>query len=198
MTLRLEALTPGKPGFEAAIEDVARLRIAVFREWPYLYDGTLDYERWYMAKLAAAKGAIIVAAFDGERVVGVSTGMPLASEHANLVEPFRAHGFDPDEVFYGAETVMLPDYRGQGLYKRLLEMRRAHARALGGFRWEAFCAVVRLSDHPLRDAKALDLEPVWRRYGYRPVDGLVAKFSWTDIGEKAKSEKPMQFWIREL
>ena len=24
------------------LDDVARLRIAVFRDWPYLYDGTLD------------------------------------------------------------------------------------------------------------------------------------------------------------
>ena len=27
------------------LDDLARLRIEVFRDWPYLYDGDLDYER---------------------------------------------------------------------------------------------------------------------------------------------------------
>ena len=33
---------------DAALDDVARLRITVFREWPYLYDGDLEYERDYL------------------------------------------------------------------------------------------------------------------------------------------------------
>ena len=28
-----------------ALDDLARLRIAVFRDWPYLYDGDVAYER---------------------------------------------------------------------------------------------------------------------------------------------------------
>lgn len=40
------------PALEAALDDVARLRIAVFRDWPYLYDGTLEYERAYLATCA--------------------------------------------------------------------------------------------------------------------------------------------------
>ena len=33
---------------DAALDDVAKLRIKVFRAWPYLYDGDLDYERNYL------------------------------------------------------------------------------------------------------------------------------------------------------
>jgi hypothetical protein len=29
------------------------LRIAVFRDWPYLYDGSLEYEREYLARPTA-------------------------------------------------------------------------------------------------------------------------------------------------
>ena len=47
------------------LPDLARLRITVFRDWPYLYDGTLDYEQEYLAKFAAAKGAVCVIARDG-------------------------------------------------------------------------------------------------------------------------------------
>ena len=30
------------------LDDLARLRIAVFRDWPYLYDGDVAYERDYL------------------------------------------------------------------------------------------------------------------------------------------------------
>ena len=35
---------------DTALDDLARLRITVFRDWPYLYDGDLDYERRYLAE----------------------------------------------------------------------------------------------------------------------------------------------------
>ena len=37
--VRIETLTGA--ALTEALDDVARLRIAVFRDWPYLYDGTL-------------------------------------------------------------------------------------------------------------------------------------------------------------
>ena len=47
---------------KAVMPELARLRIIVFRDWPYLYDGTLDYEEEYLAKFAAAPGAVSVRA----------------------------------------------------------------------------------------------------------------------------------------
>ena len=32
------------------LEDVARLRIEVFRDFPYLYDGTVEYEEKYLQR----------------------------------------------------------------------------------------------------------------------------------------------------
>ena len=52
MTVRVATLA----GRELAqgLPALARLRIAVFRDWPYLYDGTLTYEEKYLARFAAA------------------------------------------------------------------------------------------------------------------------------------------------
>ena len=36
-----------------ALGDLARLRIAVFRDWPYLYDGDEGYEREYLRAYTA-------------------------------------------------------------------------------------------------------------------------------------------------
>jgi hypothetical protein len=45
-----------------AIPDLARLRIAVFAEWPYLYDGDIGYEEEYLREFAGAEDAVLVAA----------------------------------------------------------------------------------------------------------------------------------------
>lgn len=198
MGIEIVALTPGASDYEAAVEQVARLRIVVFREWPYLYDGTWEHERGYIVKLAQAQGAVVIVARDEAQVVGVSTGMPLVSEHDELIAPFRGSLYPPEAIFYGAETVMLPEYRGRGLYRRFLDARRAHAKQLPNLRWEAFCGVVRPADHPRRDPSIQALDPVWTHLGYRKLEGVTTGFSWKDVGDEAQSEKPMQFWIREL
>jgi predicted GNAT superfamily acetyltransferase len=60
------------------VADLARLRVTVFRDWPYLYDGDAAYERGYLARYARGD-SIVVAAFDGDRMVGAATGMPLTT-----------------------------------------------------------------------------------------------------------------------
>lgn len=195
--IRIENLLPER-GLADHIDAIARLRITVFREWPYLYDGDLDYERTYLSRYARSAGAICVAAFDVGEMVGASTGMPLADEHAPIKAPFAAAGYDLGPIYYCAESVLLPAYRGQGLYRHFFEGRESRARALGGFDTMAFCGVIRPPDHPLRPAGARPLDDIWRRFGYAPLAGLICHFSWKDIDRDEATEKPLQFWLKPL
>ncbi|HVI35743.1 MAG TPA: hypothetical protein VM684_05905, partial [Gaiellales bacterium] len=72
--MRLERLTGDR--LREHLPELARLRITVFRAYPYLYEGSLDYEERYLWTYAAADNSVIVGAFDGERLVGASTGLP--------------------------------------------------------------------------------------------------------------------------
>lgn len=182
---------------EAALDDVAGLRIKVFRAWPYLYDGDLTYERDYLQAYRDSDKAIVVGAFDHDRLVGASTGMPLADHADDFGVAFERTELDLSQVFYCAESVLLPEYRGHGVGHRFFDLREAHARSLG-FRKCAFCGVQRPSDHPMRPESYRPLDPFWRSRGYEPVIGAVAEFSWKDIGEDQGSRKPLQFWLREL
>ena len=76
MSLRVERLTG--PALQAALPDLAALRTRVFRDWPYLYEGSEAYERRYIATYAASVDSVIVGAFDGGRLVGAATALPLA------------------------------------------------------------------------------------------------------------------------
>jgi hypothetical protein len=71
---------------------VARLRIAVFRAFPYLYDGDLDYERRYLEPYRSSPGAIVVGAFDGDRLVGAATGTPMEDHAEDFAAAFAGTG----------------------------------------------------------------------------------------------------------
>lgn len=179
------------------LEEVARLRIAVFREWPYLYAGTMDYEQTYLQDYVACPDSTVVLALDGERVVGASTALPLVVADDELQAPFREHGLDPAAYYYLAESVLEPEYRGQGSGHRFFDEREAAARRLG-FANATFCAVLRPSDHPRRPANYRPLDGFWERRGYRRAQGLIGHFPWPDIGAAEESLKPLQFWWRAL
>ncbi len=182
---------------EAALDDVARLRIEVFRAWPYLYDGDLEYERKYLQSYRDSNDAIVVGAFDEQRLIGASTGAPLADHADDFAAAFEGTGLDLSQIFYCAESVLLPDYRGQRVGHMFFDLREAHARALG-FAKCAFCSVQRPSDHPMRPATYRPLDEFWRARGYNPMPGVIAQFSWKDLGDEDETSKPLQFWTRNL
>ncbi len=189
------------PALTQSLDDLARLRIAVFRAYPYLYDGTLDYEAKYLREFAQGKDGIFVAAKvrdeNGDSIIGCATGCALSTQHAPLQQPFRDSGYDIDSIFYCGESVLLPAYRGRGIGHAFFDHREAQARRCG-YSLSIFCAVVRPDDHPLKPTGYMPLDAFWEKRGYRKAAGLVAHFGWQDVGEPAETDKPMQFWIKAL
>lgn len=193
MAVDLITLTGKK--IERVIEQLADLRVQVFREWPYLYDGSASYEKTYLARYVNAPGAVVVGAFAGERLVGAATGQPLADEVEDFRAPFGRAGLDPAGIYYFAESVLDADWRGLGIGHAFFDRREAHARALG-FDTAAFCAVIRPPEHPLRPAGYAPLDPFWTKRGYAPAHGLTVGFDWPDLGETTSSRKRLQVWMR--
>jgi GNAT superfamily N-acetyltransferase len=195
-TITVESLS-GK-AIQDCILDLARLRIEVFRDFPYLYEGNLEYEEKYLRTHVDSPESIVVLARDGERVIGASTGLPLDHETEEFQKPFREHGYDPSRVFYCAESVLLKEYRGRGIYKKFFEGRENHALRLGRFDYCTFCCVQRPADHPLRPSDYVPLDAVWTRFGYVKHPELVTYYWWKDVGEPDETLKPMVFWIKSL
>lgn len=191
MTLTVRPLIANE--IEAALPALGALRIAVFREWPYLYQGSESYERDYVRAFAEAEDAVLVAAFDGNTIVGAATASPMAAQDPEVLACFP----DPAGIFYFGESVLLPQYRGRGIGHAFFDHREAHARACGAT-VAAFCGVARPADHPLRPADFRPLDAFWRARGYAPVPGLITAFEWQDVDQPAATAHPMQFWTRQL
>lgn len=194
--LRLERLSGDK--LNHFIPELAQLRIQVFRDWPYLYDGDLAYEEKYLQTYTEAPDSVIVLAFDGDKVVGASTGIPLKHETDEVKAPFIAAGYDVDKIFYCGESVLLSDYRGQGAGVAFFDHREAHAEAIGEFEYSCFCGVQRPIDHPRRPSDYEPLDDFWRKRGYEKHPELNTTFSWKELDEYDESPKPMTFWMKKI
>ncbi|MFB4393313.1 MULTISPECIES: GNAT family N-acetyltransferase [unclassified Pseudomonas] len=180
------------------IDDLARLRLAVFREFPYLYDGTAEYEADYLSTYVRSERSLVVLALDAGQVVGASTGLPLADETAAFQQPFLDQGRNPRKVYYFGESVLLPAYRGQGLGVRFFIEREAYAHKLGAFHYCAFCAVERPNGHPRRPADYKPLHGFWRNRGFLHQPSLRTSYTWRDLDEQEESPKTLSFWLKEL
>lgn len=191
MTIRVAPVTGA--GLAAVIPALARLRITVFRDFPYLYDGDLAYEADYLADFASADGAVIVVARDGAEIVGAATAAPLGTQDIAWQRPLAAAGFDLARTFYFGESVLLGDYRGRGIGHAFFDHREAQARAHGASH-AAFCSVIRADDHAARPAAYRPLDTFWRRRGYAPLAGVTTAFDWKTVGGDGEEPHQLQYW----
>ena len=162
--LTYEALTGAD--VRSVLNDVARLRISVFRDFPYLYDGSLDYERDYLARFAASDGAVVVVASDGGKVVGAATGCPLSVEHDEFKAPFSPAGWT-SAAFSTAPNpccCRTTAVKVRGVISSTCARSRA---ATWGRAIAPSARSCGPTDHPARPANYTPLDPFWSKRGYR-------------------------------
>lgn len=201
MSVRIEILSGA--ALARGIDAVARLRMSVFRDWPYLYDGDLAYEADYLATFSKGAGSIIVAAIDGTEIIGAATGSPLSQHTEEFGSLFVEHGLEPETIFYCGESVLLSSYRGQGIGHAFFDHREGHARSLRDkdghpIAQSTFCGVIRSAEDPRCPPDYQPLDGFWEKRGYQKVPGLVGHYDWREVGDTAETRKDMQFWMREL
>ncbi|MBI3899284.1 MAG: GNAT family N-acetyltransferase [Gammaproteobacteria bacterium] len=193
--LRLESLRGA--AIAQQLDTLAELRITVFRDWPYLYDGTREYEKKYLDVYLRCPRSLAVLVWDGNHCIGATTVLPLADAGAESQQPFIDHGHDISRINYFGESVLLKPYRGRGLGVRFFELREAHARE-HNLSICAFCSVERPMNHPAKPVDYVPNDAFWTRRGYHKVADMVTTYSWPDIGETESTAKPMTFWRRDL
>lgn len=180
------------------VNALGELRIKVFAEWPYLYQGDLDYERKYLQTYVKAKNSFVFMIFDKEKLVGATTAIALQEETAEFQKPFLDKSINLNEVVYFGESILLKEYRGQGFGKRFMQERLNFAKTVQGAKMAAFCAVQREPNHPKKPHDIRPLDPFWRAMGFIQIDDMLAQYAWTDIGESKPTAKKLKFWVKNL
>jgi GNAT superfamily N-acetyltransferase len=179
------------------VQELAVLRLSIFREFPYLYQGCLEDELGYLGHYAEVADSIVVSVTDSGRVVGAATGIPLSHESRALVDPFAVTPYVVEEIYYVGELLFYPEYRNRGLGMRLLTQIEQQVRALGNYRYLVCATIVRPDDHPSRPEGYLPIERFLNRAGFILLPGITTSFAWRETDGSTR-EHEMKFWIKNL
>lgn len=178
------------------IPEMGKLRVGMFKEYPYLYEGSAEYEEEYLSIYANSPNSLILTVNHNNKIVGMLTGLRLIDWFDMALEPFKVAGHNPAEIYYIGEGMLLEEYRGIFSYTPLINQQEALAKQLGA-KYMSFCAVNRPNNHPEKPTNYRSLTPLFKRLGYTKTN-VIAEFEWTDVGDTQPTHKPMQFWLKPL
>lgn len=180
-----------------ALDEVATLRLEIFQEYPYLYQGRREDELTYLVTYAEAPDASIILAYHGQAVIGAVAGMPLIHEDALMLGAFAGTTFPLNEIYYVGELLFRPDYRNGGLGRKLLAQLESHIRSLGCYRKLTCATVDRPDDHPLRPRDYIPITKFLARTDFARLPGVTTSFIWRET-DGVKRDHTMQFWVKNL
>lgn len=176
--------------------EIANLRIQVFHEFPYLYEGTLKYEEQYLKSSFKKAESYVCLILDEDKVIGASTAFAMRDQKNEFKKPLQEAGVDVSQVCYFGESVLMKEYRGLGLGHKLMDFRLNFAKE---HRFESvyFAAVVRPDNHPLKPAHYRSNDAFWLKRGFIKTD-IYCEFSWQDIDEKHETIKKLRYWYQKI
>lgn len=192
----MEILKLNGPDAQKYLRPLAELRLSIFWEYPYLYEGSLEYEEKYLSTYFNCAQSFILLLKDEDKIVGATTAIIAEAEEDNFKNAFIEKKLNPHEGVYFGESLLLPQYRGQGFGKIFFQERELFAKGLNRL-WVSFCAVVR-ENHPMRPPEYQGHEGMWTYLGYSPLEGMTTYYEWKDRGQTQPSKKLMQYWFKKL
>ncbi len=183
---------------ESVFDELAYLRITVFKDYPYLYEGSISYEKEYLKIYSNSEKSFLFGVYNENKMIGATTCIPLSDETLEVIKPFQEAGFDINSIFYFGESILLKPYRGLGIGNRFFDERENHARSFGTYKMTCFCSVSRPDNHPMKPENYEPHDKFWNKRGYQKNENLQSKFEWLDIDENISTLKPMIYWTKNL
>lgn len=182
---------------EPSLEAIASLRLDIFREYPYLYEGLRDDELRYLRSYAEKPGACVILVEDAGKTIGAATGMPLKHEDQHLLDSFAGTAHLIDKSYYVGELLFYRDYRHRGFGSRLLARIEEYVRSLGPYSHLVCMTVMRPPDHLLCPADYAPIERFLARTGFVPMAGITSTIAWREI-DGVRRDHLLQFWRKDL
>lgn len=186
------------PWTEAQKEAVIAMRMAIFKEWPYLYIGDRKTEVEYITPYVKSSSSLLFFAKNEGKIIGIVTGIPLLEMDDSFTAPFTQASLPLQPIFYLGEILLLKEFRGQGIgyqmYKRFEDELK---------KWPRFTqiAILRMKYdcHDVRKPKEYrSLDEFWARLGYAEDPNLFLNIDYQEIGQKAKTNHSFFYSLKSF
>ena len=179
------------------LEDIAQMRISMFREFPYLYAGYIEYEREYLENYFKSDTSTILLVFDEGEVVAFSSSILLADELDEIKRPFLDRNLPVEEYLYIGEMMIKPEYRGKGLLRKFFESQESYAKQ-NGYQHAVFMTVKRDKNHPARPIEYKEIDPIWRHFGYERMQGIFIAMPWQRVDTGKEEMNYLDVWYKDI
>ena len=179
-------------------QEIAQLRIEIFKEFPYLYQGSFDYERNYLCRYIEASDSLVCLVKQGDIIAGMTTAISLAQEDQDIKGQYQEQGYIPEHTCYFGESIIKKEYRNYGVGKQFFKIREEFAiENIPKLKHTTFCAVKRDHSHPLRPENYFDLSEFWSKQGYQKTESHI-KMKWKDINKDKEDYKKLMIWKKSF
>lgn len=175
---------------EPYLDEILKMRLKNFIEFPYLYEGDEKYEQKYLEVLMESKTSLLIIVKENDKVIATGTGLCLNDEVDFVKNPYINE--DINKIFYISEVVVNKEYRKSGIAKIIGDKFIEYA-FQNNYKKIVFCSVNRNSNHKLRPKNYYPNENIWIKYGFSRSDKK-CYIPWKDIDEEIDSQKELQFY----
>jgi len=179
------------------LENIARLRLSLFREYPYLYAGKMKYELQYLQHYANKDEATVIVSSYENQLAGAVTAIPLQYESEEMIAPVAATSYMVERTYYIGELLFYPEYRNKGLGTRLLSRIEEHVLNLQDYDYLICATVIRPENHPLIPAGYVPIERFLQRNRFAKLPGVSTHSAWKETDGTRKNHE-MQFWLKAV
>lgn len=174
--------------------DIAKIRTEMFREFPYLYDGSEEYEKEYLETYFKCPKALVILAFVNGKVRGFSSSIPLDSENDEITQPFRDSNIDMADYYYIGEVMLRPELQKMGLTHKFYGF-HFDAFLKGGYKAATFLTVQRDADHPQRPKDYTPIDGICKYFGFRKDPKLIGEMEWKRVDTGKDEINTVDYWV---
>lgn len=179
------------------LDQMAFIRVNLFKEFPYLYEGNLDEERVYLSHYTRSARSLLCLVLDKGKPVGFASGLVLDDFLEEVKAPFKKLQLDLKSYFYIGEILIYPIYRSFGLLKKVFELLEAYA-YFQKYSALTFVTVDRRLNHSAYPQEYRSLEPVWQYFGYKKELGMRVEMSWRQVDSHNEEKNTLSVWNKFL
>jgi GNAT superfamily N-acetyltransferase len=180
------------------INDIAVLRITVFREYPYLYDGDMPTEVDYLSGYSSSKNSVLIFVKDGEKTVGAVSGKPLADMEELLLVPFAQHHLSVQDIFYLGEIMLLKEYRGKGIGYQLYRKFEDVVKQKKQYQKMAIAEIGRQDQDPRKPKNYIPGRVFWQRLGYIEYPEMIIQVLYKETDNAENIPHSLIYSLKDL
>lgn len=184
------------------IDQMAELRLSEFKEFPYLYSGSMAIEKNYLSCYAKEEHGLFLIAFDNEDIVGIASGIPLVKSSEvvpGALEIFHKNKIDTEYYYYFGEFIVRPEYRNKGIFSKLFFDECEIVKKLG-YKSACLMTVDREYNHPQKPINYRNADEIWMEFGFAKTNYKLTQ-QWPTImanGEIHDIKHSLTFWIKDI